>query len=70
MSDDTDRMVPDATLPEDLAAGLDKFREEYRPRFSQSEAAQMILRLWLIDNGYLVAEPGLSTPWQKAVPDD
>lgn len=70
MSDDTDRMVTEAILPDELAVGLDKFREEYRPRLSQAEAAQMILRLWLIDNGYIVAEPGLSAPWQKLAPDD
>lgn len=70
MSHEPDHIFDDATLPDDLAIGLDKFREEYRPRLSQAEAAHMILRLWLIDNGYIVTESGLSEPWQKAAPDD
>lgn len=58
-------MILDLThcdLPQDLEDGLRAFLAGYRPRLTEAEAVQLILRLWLTDQGFVPVEPSLATP--------
>ncbi|CEJ14493.1 hypothetical protein BN1110_04825 [bacterium YEK0313] len=58
-------MILDLThcdLPQDLEEGLRAFLADYRPRLTEAEAVQLILRLWLTDQGFVPVEPSLATP--------
>ena len=58
-------MILDLThcdLPQDLEDGLRAFLADYRPRLTEAEAIQLILRLWLTDQGFVPVEPSLATP--------
>jgi len=44
-------------IPIDLKDGIETFRREQRPEFSQSDAVRLILRDWLTSLGYIDLPP-------------
>ncbi|MBQ0709139.1 MULTISPECIES: hypothetical protein [unclassified Ochrobactrum] len=49
-------------LPDDVHGALERFIAEKHPGLNQTEAMTLILRKWLVREGYLPAEPEHGTP--------
>ncbi|MFQ0815187.1 hypothetical protein AVM02_10560 [Brucella anthropi] len=49
-------------LPDDVHDALERFVAEKYPGLNQTEAMTLILRKWLVHEGYLSAEPEHGTP--------
>lgn len=49
-------------LPDDVRDALERFVAEKYPGLNQTEAMTLILRKWLVHEGYLSAQPERGTP--------
>lgn len=49
-------------LPQDVHDALERFITERQPGLNQTEAIALILRKWLVNEGYLAAADGQGTP--------